>query len=88
MTREDLEKVRQWASDKLATGEEPPWAWYQYMKLRETLDALIEGQEATTPLGSPESEQRSGTHLRLVANTDPRDTVPRRPAEPPVRLPT
>ena len=35
MTREELEKVRAWANDKIATGTEPPWAWSQYMKLRE-----------------------------------------------------
>ena len=44
MTKEDLKKIRQWADDKIATGEEPPWAWFQYMKLRETLDAILGGR--------------------------------------------
>jgi len=50
MTREELEKVRSWADAKLSTGEEPPWAWDQYMKLRETLDAILAGMAQTTPL--------------------------------------
>jgi len=28
-----LNGVRQWAKDKNACGDEPPWAWFQYMKL-------------------------------------------------------
>ncbi len=47
MTRQELENVRTWADEKLATGHEPPWAWYQYMKLRETLDAILAGIENT-----------------------------------------
>jgi hypothetical protein len=41
MTCVELERVRDWALQKLATGQEPPWAWYQYTKLRETLDAIL-----------------------------------------------
>ncbi len=71
MTRDDLERVREWANAKLATGEEPPWAWYQYMKLRETLDAILAGMDAkcvvTVPEDSQPAAQRPGTgHLRLV----------------------
>ena len=46
MTRAELERVREWALQKLATGEEPPWAWYQYMKLREALEAILAGMDA------------------------------------------
>lgn len=89
MTREDLERVRAWAGEKLATGDEPPWAWYQYMKLQEALDAILAGMDATRPMGnSPESEVRSGTHLRLVGATCLPDNAPRRPAATPTRMPT
>ena len=50
MSREELERLRAWADDKLATGEEPPWAWYQYMKLRETLDAILAGMSVSATL--------------------------------------
>lgn len=91
-----LKKVREWAQDKLRTGNEPPWAWYQYMKLRETLDAIIEGMEATvylddmetpTKASSRRSDQRPEKHLRLVADIDQPDSSPRRPASVKARLP-
>jgi len=50
MTREELQKVRDWATDKITAGQEPPWAWYQYMKLRETCDAILAGMASATPL--------------------------------------
>ena len=40
-----------WVDAKLAKGEQPPWAWYQFMKLRETLDAILDGMAAVTPYG-------------------------------------
>lgn len=91
MTREELEKVRAWADDKIAKGAEPPWAWYQYMKLRETLDAVLAGMEATAPItvpvdSQPEAQHRGSGHLRLV-DTCPPDSAQRRPADEPVQLP-
>jgi len=62
-----LEAVRNWAKEKIASGSEPPWAWYQYMKLIETLDAILGGQACvTTKESSPQSESRPGVHLQLV----------------------
>ncbi len=63
---DDLQRIREWANAKLATGEEPPWAWYQYMKLREALDAILSGMAAVTKESSPQSGQHQETHLRLV----------------------
>lgn len=87
MTREELEKVRSWAASKLSTGEELPWAWDQYMKLRETLDAILAGMAQTTPLGSPQSEQLPERSLRLAACNESQDIVQCRSDELPVRLP-
>ncbi len=83
----DLKAVREWANAKLAKGQEPPWAWYQYMKLREVLDAILAGQQSTTRQGSPESEPRQEKHLRLVANSDQPNTAQPHPADAPVPLP-
>ncbi len=85
--RADLERVLAWANEKLAAGQEPPWAWYQYMKLRETLEAILAGMDAVTTEGSPQSAEHLEKHLRLVADTDPQDSAPRRPAGLPTRLP-
>ena len=87
--REDLERVRAWALAKIATGEEPPWAWYQYMKLRETLDAILTGMDAAMPQteSSPQEAHRSGKHLQLVGARYSPDTAPPRQSETPVPLP-
>jgi hypothetical protein len=87
MTRAELERVREWATQKLATGEEPPWASCQYMKLRETLDAILAGMAAVTPQDLPESERHLGKRLRLVASTDSPESARRRPIGEPVQLP-
>ena len=63
--RDELEIVRQWARAKIDAGTEPPWAWYQYMKLVETCDAILTGMTATVT--SP------GAHLQLVDATYPQD---------------
>lgn len=46
----DLQRVRQWADERIGTGEEPPWSWFQLMKLRENLDAIIGSMQSTTTL--------------------------------------
>lgn len=46
MTRQELQRLRAWADTKIATGQEPQWAWYQLMKLREALDAIVGQMEA------------------------------------------
>ena len=85
--REKLEDVRAWAKAKIATGSEPPWAWYQYMKLIETADAILAGMDARTTESSRGSDQRRERHLRLVDSTDPPSSVPPHPAAKPVQLP-
>ena len=89
MKRKQLEQVRAWAIEKLSTGEEPPWAWYQYMKLRETLDAILAGMDAVTPqtASSPQEAPRRETHLRLVGAKCSPDNAPRHPSDEPVTLP-
>ena len=65
MTRAELEQMRKWVDDKLAGGSEPPWAWYQYMKLRETIDAIIAGMDATAPIGTG---ARQRPHLSVIGD--------------------
>jgi len=76
MNRDELMRVREWADSKLATGDEPPWAWYRYMQLREALDAILQGASATRPMeSSPQPVKRPGACLRLVASVDQQDTA-------------
>ena len=91
MTREELEKARAWADEKLRLGQEPPWAWYQYMKLRETLDAILAGQAATTVFSptesSPQLAEHPARHLQLVGEANQQDTSQPRRAGLPIQLP-
>ena len=84
--RDELERVREWAQDKLQGGSEPPWAWYQYMKLVETVAAILDGMDATKE-NSPQSELPQDAHLRLVDSMNQPDIAPPRPARPKPRLP-
>jgi hypothetical protein len=86
--REELERVRAWAQEKVQGGAEPPWAWYQYMKLIETVDAILAGRAATVPMGSSQQpEQRPDGHLRLVDSTYPQDTAQLHRVGLPVQMP-
>jgi hypothetical protein len=81
----DLNRIQNWAQEKIAQGSEPPWAWYQYMKLIETINALRAGQKATQPtVSSPQSEKHPGAHLRLVALANQQDSAPRHPVDLPI----
>ncbi len=55
-----LKMVKKWAESKVSTGQEPPWAWYQYMKLIETVVTIQKGRAAVTPISanSPRGESR------------------------------
>ena len=84
--RDELERVREWAQDKLQGGSEPPWAWYQYMKLVEAVTAILDGMDATRE-NSPQSGLPPDAHLRLVESTDQPDVALPRPDQPKPRLP-
>src|SRR6188508_3273544 len=51
-----LALCRDWAEGRVASGNEPPWAWYQYMKLIETVTAIQTGRAAVSA-GEPERVQ-------------------------------
>lgn len=80
--QEQLRQVRDWAQEKTRSGGEPPWAWYQYMKLVETCDAILSGMAATTQEDSPGLESRPATHLRLAARNGSQETSQFRPDQP------
>ena len=84
---DQLIRLRDWAKAKLAAGSEPPWAWYQYMKLVETIDAILKGLATTIPADSPQSDQPPEKHLRLVDDTDQQDSAQPRSVGLPVQLP-
>ena len=83
-----LEQARDWAKGKLETGQEPPWSWYQLMKLVETTEAILARMEATSSTENlRQSAEHSGKPLQLVGSTRSQDSVPHHPADVPVQTP-
>jgi hypothetical protein len=86
--REELERIRDWADAKIQGGSEPPWAWYQYMKLIETIDAIVVGMDATVTMeSSQQSASQPDVHLRLVDSTCQQDSARPRHVGLPVQMP-
>ena len=86
----ELQKVREWAEGKIAQGSEPPWAWFQFMKLVETIRALEAGMAATVSQteNSQQSEVHQRAHIRLVDSKHRQGDALHHPAGLPVQLPT
>jgi len=53
--REQLEDIRAWAHAKVQDGRDPPWTWYQYMKLIETVNAILKAMDAATAAAGSQS---------------------------------
>ena len=66
-----LELCRHWAEGRVATGNEPPWAWYQYMKLIETVSAIQTSRASASPAGG----SRLAVRERPAASHPKKDPV-------------
>jgi hypothetical protein len=82
-----LLRLKTWAEEKIQGGTEPPWAWYQYMKLLETTEAIIQSLDSTTTADSQRPAGRPGSALRLVDSNAPQHGAQSRPPDASVRLP-
>jgi hypothetical protein len=85
--RTSMHQLRKWAVEKINAGHEPPWAWYQYMKLRETIDAILEGMAATSKVNSQISDRHRERLDRPMVSKYRRGTALSRPAVTKVSLP-
>jgi hypothetical protein len=77
MTQAELCRVLDWADKKLAGGAEPPWAWYQYAKLREAVEEVIACLQAPQMESLPQTKARQDGGLRLVVSNHPRGACDR-----------
>jgi hypothetical protein len=65
------------AEGKLPSDDDSPWAKFDYLKLRETLEAIISCMEATTqqtespPDSSPMKSQPETTARLVISNDQP-----------------
>lgn len=82
-----LASIKEWAQKKAQGGGEPPWAWYQYMKLIEAISSIQAGTHATTTDNSLRVAERQGKVIQLgVANCSP-ENAQSHPSEEQVQLP-
>jgi hypothetical protein len=76
MARNDLQNALLDRSEgKLPSDDDSPWAKFDYLKLRETLEAIVSSMEATTqqrgsPPDSPPTKSQPETTPRLVISND------------------
>lgn len=87
--RQRLAEVREFAEAKIAAGNEPPWAWYQYMKLVEAVHAIEDGMEATTTkeAGSLRLASLEGKRLPPADSAGSQDSAQSHPHPKPPSLP-
>ena len=70
--RAELDLILDWTNEKLGQGSHTPLGWYQLMKLRDAVEAIL-ARETALPSSVPQREQHRD-HLRLVKATDPDST--------------
>jgi hypothetical protein len=78
-----LALCRDWAEGRVASGNEPPWAWYQYMKLIETVEAIQTSRRAASSGGSATGRETAGPKTDGVADIGARRRRRRREDEEP-----
>ena len=74
--------LKDWAIERMTTGTQTPYAWFQCMKLIEVLDAFLEaGEDAGihAPLPRPQTRKRPRAKA-LPANVVPFDSALRQRA--------
>jgi hypothetical protein len=76
-----------WVDGQPPAGEESLWARFDYLKLRETLEAIVSAMETTAQTDGPQSEPESDATLRLVVSNDRPETAgDPSPEEPPQQV--
>ena len=88
-------ELREWALSKTQGGFEPPWSYYQYMKLIETINAIFDIQQHIVCVDLPfktehshELDEHQGNGLRLVVDNERQETSQLRLNKSKVILPT
>ena len=40
-----MRALKEWAVERMTTGAQTPWAWFQFMKLLEVIDTFLEAED-------------------------------------------
>ena len=83
MSRKDGQNAAlDWAESTSSVSDDSPFAKFDYLKLRETLEAIVAAMEAAAqPMESPPSEREPDSTLRLVVSNDDPETIVDLPGE-------
>lgn len=70
----ELERVSEWARERIRAGQEPPWTYYKLMQLVDAIEGLREGDPATQrmddSLQSPERQDDAHRESAGVVSLD------------------
>ena len=76
VSRKDAQNAAlDWAADMSLTSDDPPWAKCEFLKLRETLEAIVVAMEVAAQPVEPQVEPEPDNSLRLVASNDERESA-------------
>lgn len=84
--QDTLERVGDWARDRIRAGQEPPWTYYKLMQLLDALEGLRADSTATQQMESSlRFPERSDSARRQEAQIVDLDMLRRPPADPSAR---
>jgi hypothetical protein len=63
--RNELERVRAWANDRMSDDTLPGWAWYEVAKLRSDIDSVLNRVGPLVFEGNPKDDR--DTSLQIAA---------------------
>lgn len=82
-----MNTVREWAKERLSTGEEPPWSYYRLMQVVDAIDNIQASLAATKTADSPQSDGPPDEPRQTSAEVHQLKTAPRLPEGTEVTLP-
>lgn len=76
-----MRALKEWAIERMTTGTQTPWAWFQFMKLIEVIDTFLDAEEdAGLHERRPPPAKRSSRAKPLAGNVVSLDVAMRQRA--------
>jgi len=77
-----MRALKEWAVERMTTGTQTPWAWFQFMKLLEVIDTFLDADDdAGLHERRPASSKRPSPRAKsLPSNVVPIDLAMRQRA--------
>lgn len=81
----ELERVSEWARDRIRAGQEPPWTYYKLMQLVDAIESLRDPDATQRMENSLQSPERQDDAHQPAAGVVSLDTFRRPLGSPPAR---